>query len=61
MQGFLYGAGRGVRTHDLRFTKPLLYQLSYAGKQVSFEKLVIIELSKPCKLFFITFFMIMFV
>ncbi len=25
------GAGRGNRTPDLRFTKPLLYQLSYAG------------------------------
>lgn len=25
------GAGRGTRTPDLRFTKPLLYQLSYAG------------------------------
>ena len=27
----LIGAGRGTRTPDLRFTKPLLYQLSYAG------------------------------
>ena len=25
------GAGEGNRTPDLRFTKPLLYQLSYAG------------------------------
>ena len=25
------GADRGIRTHDLRFTKPLLYQLSYVG------------------------------
>ena len=25
------GAGSRSRTHDLRFTKPLLYQLSYAG------------------------------
>jgi hypothetical protein len=27
----MIGAGRGTRTPDLRFTKPLLYQLSYAG------------------------------
>jgi hypothetical protein len=26
-----YGAGSRNRTHDQRFTKPLLYQLSYAG------------------------------
>ena len=26
------GAGARNRTRDLRFTKPLLYQLSYAGK-----------------------------
>ncbi len=26
-----HGAGEGNRTPDLRFTKPLLYQLSYAG------------------------------
>jgi hypothetical protein len=25
------GAGGGIRTPDLRFTKPLLYQLSYTG------------------------------
>ena len=25
------GAGRGIRTHDLHFTKVLLYQLSYSG------------------------------
>ena len=25
------GAGARTRTADLRFTKPLLYQLSYAG------------------------------
>ena len=25
------GANGGTRTHDLRFTKPLLYQLSYAS------------------------------
>jgi hypothetical protein len=31
----LYGAGRGTRTPDLRFTKPLLYQLSYAGRMNS--------------------------
>ncbi len=28
----LFGAGREIRTPDLRFTKPLLYQLSYTGK-----------------------------
>lgn len=26
-----YGASEGTRTLDLRFTKPMLYQLSYAG------------------------------
>ena len=26
-----YGAGTRTRTADLRFTKPLLYQLSYTG------------------------------
>ena len=26
-----FGAGSRTRTHDQRFTKPLLYQLSYAG------------------------------
>ncbi len=26
-----HGAGEWIRTTDLRFTKPLLYQLSYAG------------------------------
>ena len=26
------GAGEGNRTPDLRFTKPLLYRLSYAGR-----------------------------
>jgi hypothetical protein len=29
--GALTGAGSRNRTHDQRFTKPLLYQLSYAG------------------------------
>jgi hypothetical protein len=31
--GRLHGAGAddGIRTRDLRFTKPLLYQLSYVG------------------------------
>ena len=28
---FLDGADDGIRTRDLRFTKPLLYQLSYVG------------------------------
>jgi hypothetical protein len=27
-----YGASEGTRTLDLRFTKPMLYQLSYAGR-----------------------------
>ena len=27
-----HGAGEGNRTPDLRFTKPLLYRLSYAGR-----------------------------
>ncbi len=27
------GAGDGTRTHDLRFTKPLLYQLSYSSSK----------------------------
>ena len=26
------GADDGIRTRDLRFTKPLLYQLSYVGR-----------------------------
>ena len=30
-RGALTGAGSRNRTHDQRFTKPLLYQLSYAG------------------------------
>jgi hypothetical protein len=28
---WFYGASEGTRTLDLRFTKPMLYQLSYAG------------------------------
>jgi hypothetical protein len=28
------GADDGIRTRDLRFTKPLLYQLSYVGKHI---------------------------
>jgi hypothetical protein len=27
------GADDGIRTRDLRFTKPLLYQLSYVGTE----------------------------
>jgi hypothetical protein len=27
------GADDGIRTRDLRFTKPLLYQLSYIGAE----------------------------
>ena len=30
-----HGADRGTRTHDPRFTKPLLYQLSYVGALLS--------------------------
>ena len=29
----MIGAGSRNRTHDQRFTKPLLYQLSYAGTE----------------------------
>src|SRR6266568_5002230 len=31
VSGIRAGAGEGNRTPDLRFTKPLLYRLSYAG------------------------------
>jgi hypothetical protein len=31
-KAFGAGADDGIRTRDLRFTKPLLYQLSYVGK-----------------------------
>ncbi len=31
LHGALFGAGTRTRTADLRFTKPLLYQLSYTG------------------------------
>ena len=31
-----YGASEGTRTLDLRFTKPMLYQLSYAGLTLQF-------------------------
>ena len=31
------GAGEGTRTHDLRFTKPLLYQLSYSSPCASVQ------------------------
>jgi hypothetical protein len=32
-KAFGAGADDGIRTRDLRFTKPLLYQLSYIGKE----------------------------
>lgn len=32
------GAGSRNRTHDQRFTKPLLYQLSYAGYARDFTR-----------------------
>ena len=31
---FWNGADDGIRTRDLRFTKPLLYQLSYVGNML---------------------------
>jgi hypothetical protein len=31
-KAFGAGADDGIRTRDLRFTKPLLYPLSYVGK-----------------------------
>jgi hypothetical protein len=31
------GADDGIRTRDLRFTKPLLYQLSYVGKYLKYS------------------------
>jgi hypothetical protein len=34
------GAGDGTRTHNLRFTKPLLCQLSYAGKFLMLKFLI---------------------
>ncbi len=34
-RGKLCGANGGTRTHDLRFTKPLLYQLSYVSSPFS--------------------------
>ena len=34
------GAGRETRTPDLRFTKPLLYQLSYTGRAAIIATLV---------------------
>ena len=36
--GALTGAGSRNRTHDQRFTKPLLYQLSYAGASLDFTR-----------------------
>ena len=36
--GALTGAGSRSRTHDQRFTKPLLYQLSYAGASLDFTR-----------------------
>ena len=34
----IYGAGEWNRTTDLRFTKPLLCQLSYAGFEMAGEQ-----------------------
>ena len=37
------GAGGGIRTHDLLFTKQLLYQLSYSGEQyLIFERMPLV-------------------
>src|SRR5688500_13143817 len=41
----LHGAGRGTRTPDLRFTKPLLYQLSYAGCRLQAARLYLMRVS----------------
>jgi hypothetical protein len=39
MDAFKKKASGGIRTRDPRFTKPLLYQLSYAGeKQVNYNR-----------------------
>ena len=40
------GAGEGTRTHDLRFTKPLLYQLSYSSPQPSRSKAEVVQETK---------------
>ena len=44
-------ADRGIRTHDLLFTKELLYQLSYVGTQLRgdlrFTKPLLCQLSPP--------------
>ena len=34
-RGFFHGRGRRLRTHDPRFWRPVLYQLSYAPIHVS--------------------------
>lgn len=39
MKSLSFGADDPDRTDDLRFTIPLLYQLSYIGFQVDFNKL----------------------
>lgn len=50
------GAGDGIRTHDLLFTKQLLYQLSYSGASTnntlaSFTLLLILLSFLPLPLF----------
>ena len=37
------GANKGTRTLDLRFTKPLLYQLSYIGATMAAPQLRVSE------------------
>ncbi|MDQ5912956.1 MAG: hypothetical protein QG659_378 [Patescibacteria group bacterium] len=43
-----YGAEDGIRTHDLLFTKQLLYQLSYFGTLVASSQLTRLSGRAPC-------------
>jgi hypothetical protein len=43
------GAGSRNRTHDQRFTKPLLYQLSYAGRVRDFTRADAAEVAIKCE------------
>ncbi len=42
----MYGARTRARTEDLRFTKPLLYQLSYSGVYYIYNLPIISELKR---------------
>ena len=42
------GADDGIRTRDLRFTKPLLYRLSYVGKYLKYNILRLRSLFENC-------------